>query len=982
MGLLGTMTVRFGADTSGLTSGISQAKSILGGFPTSPMAAVKDGFLLAGAAVVGFAASSVKTAADFQQSVLKVQAYAGLTKKQADDMSASLLNMATAVGQSPKALSDALYPIVSAGYSASESLNILKLSAMTAAASGADTAKVADGLTTALKAMGAPASSAGIYMDIINKTTAQGKMEIPGYAAIVGKLSLAASGAKVPFVDMNAALATLTTHGFPSVAQASNSLGNLFTQVGVKTDALAQHAKKLKLDFDAHAFSTMSLGDKLNYLQKITGGNQGELLKLVGGSTLALKAFNALQTGSGAYTDNLKALQNASGTTTSVFQTASGGFNASMARVHAAIDVVQVKIGTALLPALTGIMNNVAPLIANFADWADKNHIVDKAIAGVTTTINILKTVFTDVGNVINTTIAIVQSISSWFTEHERVIMSVVTALTVFFLPALIKIGVQSAISGAQLLAGFVADVVTTGVKAVVSAAQATGSFIAMLVTTGSEAWINGGKVVGSFVASMVTTGAQAVATAAQATGSFIVMIVTTGAKAVATAAQVAGPFVASMITTGAQAVVAGAQVVGSFIASMVTTGVQALIAGAQVTASFIASMVQAGASAVVQAAQVAGSFVVSLISAGTEAVTSAGKITGSFIVSMVQAGAAAIKQAAVIVAQFVACLVTAGAKAVWSALQITGSFIVAMVQAGVQAAITAGTFLATLIPAVISFAAEALIAAATAIPAILAGFGAWVVGAAAVAIANIAAFWPIYLAIAVIIGIIALVVLAVKNWGAIAAWFQGIWGAISGFFVKLFNDVIGFFKKFGLDIIEIMLGPIGLVIHFWQPIVGFFQGIGSDIGKAFSGLGTLVSGVWNGIANGVRNAINDIIRGINSFINAIDGIQIHIPSVSVGPVSTPGFDWNGVGIPRIPMLANGGQGLDAGYKIVGERGPELLYSGQGSSVFSNGQTNNMLNGGGGDHYTIVELDGNVLTTAVSKRQARMTRVRMARRAA
>lgn len=810
MGLLGTMTVRFGADISGLSSGMAQAKNIFSSFPKNPMKLVEVGLLAAGAAVVGFAASSVSAASNFQQSMLKVQAYAGLSKSQVESMSNSILNMATTVGQSPKALADALYPIISAGYGSADALNILKLSAETAAASGADTSKVADGLTTALKAMGAPASMAGQYMDIINKTTAQGKMEIPGYAAVIGKLSLSASGAKVPFVDMNAALATLTTHGFPSVAQASTSLGNLFTQIGVKTANVEAAAKKLKISFDAQKFSTMSLGDKIAYLNNITGGNQNELLKLVGGSTLALKAFDALSTGSDAYKNNLTALQHASGATNNAFQTADSGFNASQSRVQAAIGVLQVKLGSALLPALTSLMNAVAPLITNFANWAVQSNIVGIVVGGVTIAVNILKTAITVISNVISTTIGIVQNITNWLNQHHTAVLAVAGAITLFFLPALISAGVSALTSGAQIA--------------------------------------------------------------------------------------------------------------GTFIASMVSAGAEAVTQGAIMTAQFVASVISAGASAWV----------------------SAGQITGSFVVAMVSAGAAAIKQAAQVTGSFVASLVETGSQAIWAALQVTGSFIVSMVSAGVQAAITAGTFLATLIPAIVSFAAEALTAAATAIPAILVGFGAWVVGAAAVAIANIAAFWPIYLIVLVIIGVIALVVLAVKNWGAIVGWLQGVWSKIATFF----NTVI--------------IGPMKY---------------------AFSQLGTFIQNVWSGIQAAVKNAINFIIGGINNFIGFIDGIQIHIPAVGVGPVQTPAMNWNGVGIPKIPYLANGGRGLSAGYKIVGERGPEMLYTGQGSSVYSNRETSNML-GGGGDHYTVIELDGNVLTTAVSKRQAKMTRVRMARRAA
>ena len=409
MGLLGSMSVRFGADTSGLTAGIQVAKGALSQLAQGNFAgAAVAGLTAIAGAAIGIGVSSVKAAADFQQSMLKVQAYAGLSKQQTTDMSNSILDMASKLGQSPKAMADAIYPIISSGYSASQALQILSLSAKTSAASGAQMSVVADMLTTSLKASGAPASQAGHYMDMFNKIVSLGKGEVPQYAAVIGKLTLAAGSAHVPFDQMGAALATLTTHGFPSVAQASTALGNLFTQIGPKVDLVAQHAKKLGIAFDENKFKTLDLSGQLKYLQDVTGGNQGALLKLLGGSTLALKAFSALSGSSKDLADNMSAMKNSAGATDAAFNTASQGFNASMARMKASADVLQIQIGTALLPVITNITNAVTPLISRFSDWVSSSNVVGNSLseigvifADVQTTIKNLTPYFGDVWDIL-----------------------------------------------------------------------------------------------------------------------------------------------------------------------------------------------------------------------------------------------------------------------------------------------------------------------------------------------------------------------------------------------------------------------------------------------------------------------------------------------------------------------------------------------------------------------------------------------------
>lgn len=465
--------------------------------------------VVAGAALAvgGALLSCVQPAADFQQSVLKISAYAGLSKQQTDAMSQSLLDMAGAVGVGPKELADALYPIISSGYQASDALNILKLSAETAAASGAQTSVVADALTTSLGAMHAPASEAGHYMDMLNKIVSIGKGEVPQYAAVIGKLSLAASGAGVDFGTMGAALATLTTHGFPSVAQASTSLGNLFTQIGVKTDALAKHAQAAGVAFDAHKFATLDLAGKLDYLQKITGGNQSELLKLVGGSTVALKAFNALEGGSKDLQTNLNAMKNSAGATDDAFKTASSGLNASMARAQASVQALQVKIGTALLPVFTSIITNITPLIASFSDWITKSAVLQ-------TTATALGNAFSSIGTALKNTVTFFQNNQTAMDALKAVLAGVAAGVLAFAIvsipPLIVAFGAWAVAAGAAALATLAATwpfiaigaVVAAVVFGIIEAVQHWGEItkFAQGVWTGFASWFMGALgAVGNF---------------------------------------------------------------------------------------------------------------------------------------------------------------------------------------------------------------------------------------------------------------------------------------------------------------------------------------------------------------------------------------------------------------------------------------------------------------------------------------------------
>jgi len=99
---------------------------------------------------------------------------------------------------------------------------------------------------------------------------------------------------------------------------------------------------------------------------------------------------------------------------------------------------------------------------------------------------------------------------------------------------------------------------------------------------------------------------------------------------------------------------------------------------------------------------------------------------------------------------------------------------------------------------------------------------------------------------------------------------------------------------------VHLAVGMVSTEFGILQTAIGVIQ-------TAFGAMGTIIGAVWDGVVAAVKGAINLIIWPINMFIGALDAIQVHIPAIGVGPVHTPAFDWNGMGLPKIPTLHSGG---------------------------------------------------------------------------
>jgi len=110
-----------------------------------------------------------------------------------------------------------------------------------------------------------------------------------------------------------------------------------------------------------------------------------------------------------------------------------------------------------------------------------------------------------------------------------------------------------------------------------------------------------------------------------------------------------------------------------------------------------------------------------------------------------------------------------------------------------------------------------------------------------------------------------------------------------------------------------------------WDVIVKAAEGFGKIFGEIFEGIKKVVLGIWNGIVNHIKNNINNIIKLVNAFIGGLNKLQV--------PDWVPGAGGKGINIPKIPLLAEGGEITQKGHAIVGEAGPELLELPQGAKV-------------------------------------------------
>ncbi len=292
----------------------------------------------------------------------------------------------------------------------------------------------------------------------------------------------------------------------------------------------------------------------------------------------------------------------------------------------------------------------------------------------------------------------------------------------------------------------------------------------------------------------------------------------------------------------------------------------------------------------------------------------------------------------------------------------------------------------------------------------------------AAIGVAILVAFGPGAVAIAAIVGLIALIGLIKDNWDELKAKTEAIWSSLPGPIqtaleiiqrviqvvfdniverVKAAMDIVkgiikvvtgiirgdwdlawsGIRQAFGgfLDgLIAMVRLPLDILTAIFgtsvDEVVGFFGSlpgrvvdalgdIVEKVRKPFDDIARVIGDVWSGIKQVTEGVWGGIWSAIKVNLNAIIGlVNKFLGVVGAGINFAASIDPFGVidkvDFKRVPELASGVRNFRGGLAVVGEDGPEIVGLPRGSSVFSNRESQQM--GGGTNIYIVNNIEGSI----------------------
>lgn len=432
MNKAGAAVTDFGKSGDSASKGFGGFQEIVTGALREVGALAVDAMGKAAQAVGAFVKDSIGLAGDFQQGMLEFQAVAGkdVDTKGLEKFQDLFLTLGKELPVSTADVQKAAIEMVKGGIDpATVAAGGLRQNIQFAAAAmGGDlveaatiSAKILGGWTDA----GASAQERADFLthstDMLTKAANASSVDVHELSLGIFNAQGIAKTAGVSFDDLTTTLAALSPR-FASSSEAGNSLKNVISRLQPTTDKAAQYMLDLGLIteeggnkfFDAQGkfvgfqqtaeiLKTSLVGlteqQKTQYLQQIFGND-------------AMNAAAALaDLGAAGYDHMADSLSKANGVQENA-ALKQQGFNTAMENAKGSVEALQITIGSALLPVLTDLLNNVvAPGVNILTDLATGGKVSDETFSKLSPTMQAVATAVQGFFNDLQNGIATVQMI-------------------------------------------------------------------------------------------------------------------------------------------------------------------------------------------------------------------------------------------------------------------------------------------------------------------------------------------------------------------------------------------------------------------------------------------------------------------------------------------------------------------------------------------------------------------------------------------
>ncbi|WP_428828483.1 phage tail tape measure protein [Bacillus altitudinis] len=373
---VGEIVARLTLESSQFSAGVSQAENQMQQMGNSAkslstqMGLIQTAALAVGGAVVAGIGVSVKTAADFEQAMSKVQSISGATGQDFQD----LQNIAMKLGETTKftatEAAQGLQYLAMAGFSVKDQVGSLPAVLNMAAAASVDMGTSADIVSNIMTGFGIASEDSTYAVDVLVKTMTTANTDLLQLGDAMKYVAPVSTALGFSFEETAAAVAKMSDAGIQG-SMAGTALRAGMLRLANPVGRAAKVMQAYGIEVETADGKMKSLPDIIDHLNSKFGDlGQAEktaaIASLVG--TEAASGFvSLLAVGSDEIRRYTKALEESGGTADRVAKTQMDNLKGSFEELKSALEGVGIKLGNEFLPHIRSIVDQGTKLVGVFS---------------------------------------------------------------------------------------------------------------------------------------------------------------------------------------------------------------------------------------------------------------------------------------------------------------------------------------------------------------------------------------------------------------------------------------------------------------------------------------------------------------------------------------------------------------------------------------------------------------------------------------
>lgn len=358
--------------------------------------------------VLAIGTAAVTTGNDFEAQMSRVQAIAGATKNELEELTNQAIQLGSETSFSASEVAEGMENLASAGFTTEEIMEAMPGLLDLAASSGAELATASEIAASAIRGFGLEAGEAGHVADVFAEAAARTNAQTEDMGYAMKYIAPVANTMGLKIEEVAAAIGIMSDAGIKG-EQAGTTLRGALVRLTKPTDKMLDVMEDLGISFYDNEGKMKSLTEMISMLQKATKGltdeeQQYALTTLFG--TESLSGMVALiNRGSDDLKDMTKNFEDADGAAEEMADTMLDNTAGALESLSGSLESAGIAIQRALAPEIKNLAKLIQGLVDDFTNLSqeEQQNIIKTValVAAIGPAIKILSKLSNGVGTVV-----------------------------------------------------------------------------------------------------------------------------------------------------------------------------------------------------------------------------------------------------------------------------------------------------------------------------------------------------------------------------------------------------------------------------------------------------------------------------------------------------------------------------------------------------------------------------------------------------